>query len=138
METGTFPVSTQAPFLSNLNVLDNITLIHDNLHHFTQKSSEALVLEKLSLLGLQELARVHHSTVNDRELFFLQLIRASIKEDQNIIIDSPFLMVSIEKDVTFLIEALSVLNLDYKRLLIVDITSQKHKYKEEFCHIEEC
>jgi len=138
MEHGTFPVSTQAPFLSNLNALDNITLVLDNLQHFTHKSSVALVLEKLTLLGLQEQARVHHSTLNDKELFLLQLIRASIKEEQDIIIDSPFLMVATEKDVTFLIEALSVLNLDYKRLLIVDITSQSHKYKEEFCHIEEC
>lgn len=138
MESGTFPVSSQVPFLSNLNVLDNICLILDNLHHFSQESSKALVLEKLGLLGLQEQAQMHHSKLNERELFFLQLIRASIKEDQDIIIDSPFLMVATEKDVTFLMEALSVLHLDYRRLLIVDIVSQTHKYKEEFCHIEEC
>lgn len=124
--------------MSNLNVLDNISLIDDHLRHFSQKSSEALVLEKLALLGLQELARVHHSTLTDKELFLVQLIRASMKEEQDIIIDTPFLMVGTEKDISFLIEAVSVLNLDHKRLLIVDTKSQFDKYKDKCCHIEEC
>ena len=138
MKEGHFPVSSQAPFLSNLNVLDNIALINDNLHHFAQSSSESLVLEKLQLLGLDGIARSHHTTLSDQEMFLVQLIRASIKENQDMIIDSPFLMVPTQKDVAFLLEALSVLDLECQKILIVDISSQAHKYKEEFCHIEEC
>ena len=138
MESGTFPVSRKAPFLSNLNVLDNIKLINDNVQHFSKTSSEALVLEKLKSLGLNELARVHHSTLSDIEMFLMQLIRACIKNNHAMIIDSPFLMVPTQKDVTFLLDAISMLDLECEDILVIDISSQAHKYKEEFCHIEEC
>lgn len=138
MQKDQAPVSGLAPFLSNLNVLDNISLICDNMHHFTHKSSESAVLEKLELLELGEFARTHHTTLNEKVYFLVQLVRATMREEQNIVIDSPFLMVPTQKDLSFIIEALNVLNLDYQRVLIVDIISQAHKYKEEFCHIEEC
>ena len=89
-------------------------------------------------LDLEDKAYTHHTKLQDKEYFLVQIIRAASIEGKRIVIDSPFLMVSSEKSITFLLEALERLDINLKNVLIVDLFSQSSKYEEELCHIEEC
>ncbi len=131
-------MSQEAPFLSNLNVMDNIALIVDAQKHFTIGGSAEYVKERLSVLHLEDMALRHHTTLSDRDYFFVQLVRASMMQGQSIVIESPFLMVSGEKSIRFVFDFLGSLGVACKDVVIVDLISQRYKYEEELCHIEEC
>ena len=90
------------------------------------------------LFGLEDKATSHHTQLLDKEYFLLQLIRSTMDQAKKILIDSPFLMVSIEKDLSFILKSCELLNINMNDLFIVDLISQETKYKEEICHIERC
>jgi ABC-type lipopolysaccharide export system ATPase subunit len=133
-----FPVSKSAPFLSNLNIIDNLTLILEHKVHFLHHHFKDIVKEKLARFNLEDLALKHHSTISDHDYFVVQLIRASLIEDASVVIDTPFYQVSLVKDISPFIKMFELLELDSHKVEIVDYVSEESKYKEDQCHIEKC
>lgn len=135
-EVSAVPVSLKAPFLSNLNVLDNIIVVVDARASFPGKSQRDSVLELLERLGKKELAYKHHTTLDARDYFLVQLVRASIVKEGIIIIDRPFQMFSGSAGLEFIIEGLERLEIEPEHVVIFDQAALEYRYREELCSIK--
>jgi len=126
-----------APFLSNLNVLSNIMLVQEIKEYWFKNKAKDVAMEKLKIMNLSHKALAHHTTLTKKDIFYTQLIRASMANDKNIVLDRPFDFVPFEHDIGFIIQAAQKLDIDHNTLRIIDLMAIKNRYKEEQCRIEE-
>ncbi len=135
-EADVSPVSLDAPFLSNLNVIDNIILVVDARVYFTHKSAKDKALEQLNRLGKSDLALMHHTKLSARDYFLMQLVRANMIEAGDIIIDRPFRLFSGNGGLEFMIKSLQTLDIEASRVTVIDQSSVEYRYREELCNIK--
>ena len=135
-EPGVYPLSLDAPFLSNLNVLDNIILVVDAKLHITNKSSKQRALAQLDRLGKSHLAMMHHTKLSARDYFLMQLVRANMYEEGLILIDRPFRIFSDNGGLEFIINSLETLEIEASRVTVMDQSSVEYRYREALCNIK--
>ncbi len=130
-------VSTSTPLLSNLSMIENISLIMQIHDRLSRKNAQKAAYDALKSLGLISIAALRYDACSDKEIFYVQLIRAFVKKGAKIVIDQPFAFVAEENSINFILEALDKLLIPYQRIIIIDLDNQKSRYKEVSCHIEE-
>ncbi len=117
-------------------MLENIALVLQVHEHLSRKKANKEVYHALNSLELEHIAQLRYEACSDKEMFFVQLIRASIQKDAKIIIEQPFMLLSEEMNLDFILESLDALRIEYGRVLIIDLIHQENYYREGRCHIE--
>jgi len=130
-------VSTSTPLLSNLSMIENIALIMQFHEHLSRKKSQKIAYDALKALGLISIAPLRYDACSDKDIFYVQLIRAFVKKGAKIIIDQPFVFLAEENSINFILDALDALLIPYQQVMIIDLKNQESRYKEISCHIEE-
>jgi ABC-type nitrate/sulfonate/bicarbonate transport system ATPase subunit len=118
-------------------MIENISLVLQVHEGLSRKTANERSFRALEALGLSHLAAWRYDICSEKEIFFVQLIRAHMQKDAKIVIDQPFAFLAEEMDLEFILTALDRLMISYEEVLIIDLTGQKSHYKETACHIEE-
>lgn len=129
-------VSDSTPLLSNLSMIENISLITQVHEGLSRKEALKKAYEALESLELEHLADLRYDICSEKEIFYVQLIRAHMQKNAKIVIDQPFSFLAEEMDLGFILDALDCLMISYQEVLIIDLIGQKSHYKETACHIE--
>ncbi len=128
-------VSSLTPLLSNLSMLENISLVLQVHERIGRKQAHQKALDALSLLGLDNLAILRYEACSNKEIFLVQLIRACIQKDVKIIIEQPFMLLSDAIDLNNILGSLDKLGIAHERVLIIDLKHQEKFYEESGCRI---
>lgn len=118
-------------------MIENISLILQVHEGLSRKAAHKRSHQSLKALELSHLASWRYDVCREKEIFYVQLIRARMQKDAKIVIDQPFAFLAEEMDLEFIFTALDRLMIDYQDILIIDLSGQKNRYKETACHIEE-
>jgi len=118
-------------------MIENISLVLQVHEGLSRKAAHERSFQALEALGLSHLAAWRYDVCREKEIFYVQLIRAHMQKDVKIIIDQPFSFLAEEMDLAFILTALDRLMISYEDVLIIDLIGQKSHYKETACHIEE-
>ncbi len=118
-------------------MIENISLIMQVHDHLNRKSAKTIARDALKSLGLESISSLRYDACSDKEIFYVQLIRAFVKKGAKIVIDQPFAFLAEENSINFILDALDALLIPYQRVVIIDLENQKSRYKEVSCHIEE-
>ena len=117
-------------------MIENISLILQVHAGLNREAAQKAAHQDLKVLGLLHLAEWRYDVCSDKELFYVQLIRAHMQKNAKIVIDQPFAFLAEEVDLEFIFSALDRLMIAYEEVLIIDLLGQKSHYKEIACHIE--
>jgi len=128
-------VSKETPLLSNLSIRENISLILQIHTNLSREASLKKSFEALEKLNLGYAAEFRYNQCNSKELFKVQLVRASMIKEAQLLIDQPFSLVREELSLDFIFEALRCLDLPISKVLILDLSHQENYYQEQQCHI---
>ncbi len=118
-------------------MVENIALIIQVHERLSRKKAQKFAYDALKTLGLDHLASLRYDACTAEEIFYAQLIRAFVKKGARIVIDQPFVFLTEQNSINFILNALDALLIPYQRVLIVDLKHQQSHYKEVSCHIEE-
>ena len=121
-------VSSDAPLISNLDVLRNIALIYQYHRDVGEKKANAFVLECLKRYGLEDIAYKRSAALSEEQRFLVMLIRAAMVPDAVIVIDRPFKMIPYLKDISFIYENLGKIDDLYTQCHILDLSQDKNRY----------
>lgn len=121
-------VSPEAPLISNLDSWINVALIRQYHENMRRDAAYSLVMELFTLFDLEEIPRKRPSELDKKQLFLVKLLRACMVRDAYIVIDRPFLMVPEEKDISFLIRHLRLVEEHYRHCQIIDYALFKERY----------
>ena len=121
-------MSVDTPLISNLNMLENIALIHEVHNHTSTKVAQeeaSFFLNKIDKLGIA-FKRTHQC--NELELFYTMIIRAIMTKEKNIVILRPL---SILKNIEFLAVAMKNLALlnENKNIIILENDINRFQYE---------
>lgn len=125
-------VSPEAPLISNLDCWLNVALIKQYHENMPQNSSYLLALESLKRFRLEGIAHMRPSTLNERERFLLKLLRACMVRDARLLIDRPSKMLPGEKDGSFLLRQLELVEDLYRDCRIFDLSRWKDRYQTTY------
>lgn len=117
-------------------MIENIALILQVHEGLSRKAAHKRARQELKALELLHLADWRYNVCSDKEIFYVQLIRAHMQKNAKIVIDQPFAFLAEEVDLGFIFTALDRLMIAYEEVLIIDLLGQKSHYKETACHIE--
>lgn len=129
-------VSASTPLLSNLSMIENIALILQTHGRLSRKAAQKIAYDELKRLELLPIAALRYEACSEKEIFFIQLIRAHMQKDAKIVIDQPFVFLAEEMDLSIILDALDRLLISYQDVLIIDLMHQQSHYRESACHIE--
>ena len=118
-------------------MIENIALIAQVHEHLSRHDAQKEASNNLKALGLLTLSSLRYEACSEKEIFYVQLIRAKSQKDAIIVIDQPFVFLTEEMNLNFILEALDALLISYQDVLIIDLAHQRSHYKESACHIEE-
>ena len=118
-------------------MIENIALILQVHEHMNRKNAQKVAYNALKKLGMISLAPLRYDTCSDKEIFYVQLIRAFVLKGAKIVIDQPFVFLTEENNINFILDALDALLIPYQQVIILDLAHQESHYKESSCHIEE-
>ena len=127
-------VSKDVPLISNLNIIENIALIHEVHQNMPAQKAESNILELLQKISLENIANQRIPTCNDFELFCAMLIRAVQTQRKTIFIVTPFSLISSLMTVNEIISIIEKLDLK-KDIIILDLQNNKSNYEGVLCHI---
>lgn len=116
-------------------MLENISLVLQVHKHLSRKKAYKKAEKALKVLNIENISLLRYEACSDKEIFLVQVIRASVQKEAKIIIEQPFMLLSSEIDLDFIFDALDMLSVPYERVLIIDLKHQENYYKESRCHI---
>jgi len=111
-------------------MLENISLILQTQNKMSFQEAQTIAYNALNSISIEYIAGFRYEKCSEKEIFYVQLIRACMLEESTIIIDQAFNFFADEMNIDFILQALDLLNISYKRVLLIDLTNQKHHYKE--------
>lgn len=110
-----------------------IAQVHEGLNSRNAQKKASAFLKSLDISHLS-LLRYNKCEAND--IFYVQLARAAMLDDDKIILDQPLSFLAQSSEKSFIYEALERLNISYDRVIILDLIHLESFYKEGPCHIE--
>ncbi len=132
------PISKYTPLLSNLNSIENISLIKEVHEHLSTPQAQQLATDALAKAGYGHLALLRNAQCSMVERFVVKLIRATMLQYDKIVISMPFNLIEDSKNIDFFLDLFRLLDITDK-VMILDITTNRKNYTEvpEQCHITE-
>ncbi|MCX7816459.1 MAG: hypothetical protein N2317_02955 [Syntrophales bacterium] len=94
----------------------------------SQKHAYAEVMRYLAVLGLEGIAGIRNSFLNDRERFAVMLLRAVMVHENYVVIDRPFKIMPSLVDCRYVIELLKKIDDRLHRCLIMDYSWNEGRY----------
>jgi len=125
-------ISKETPLISNLNIIENISLIKESHEFMSAKKADEISMRYLEKISLDSIALKRPIQCSDMELLQIMLLRAFMCKNPNIAIVNPHYLINNLKDIKVIIEMVELLN--EKKLLILDILPHEINYKGCKCH----
>ncbi len=114
-------------------MLENIALIKEVHQHTPIQEAEEEAQYYLAKIKLDNISKNRIVQCSKLEIFYVMLIRALMTNENNIVILLPFSITNDLTDVKGFIDKIEVLN--NKNILILDLHTNKSKYKDTLCNI---
>ncbi|HOW52121.1 MAG TPA: hypothetical protein PLV42_08795 [bacterium] len=125
------PVSADIPLLSNLSVFQNIALIRQYHQRLTAEDSHRDTTALLERFDMCHLAAKRSFELNDRDLFFVKLLRASQHANAAIVIDRPFAQVENMHNLSPIRKALELLDFSGIEGIILGYEWNRGRYEAD-------
>ncbi len=116
--------------LVDLSVNENIALILEYHYKYSIKNATIYTNKLLEKCGYKKIADKRPFSLNKKEKFISQIIRAYVSPKEKIAVIKPFSMIERAEDLSTLIKIADIL--DEKEIQIFDTTVHKY-YKENRC-----
>ena len=129
-------ISKDTPLISNLNMMENISLIKEVNFGMSIKNAQILANEFLDKIELSYIGKFRKHQCQLSDIFFVLLIRALMTKERLVIIKSPYRLLYTLTDIKNICQKIDILNSD-KDILILDTLNNKMNYKETICNIIE-
>lgn len=115
-------------------MLENIALIKEVHEQLSIKKAQSIATESLEKIGISHIALKRLNQCSSIEIFYVMFIRAMMSKNINIVILTPFLLISNLADIQSIINNIEILNSD-KNIFILDNSTNKIHYKGISCLI---
>jgi len=124
--------------LSNLSVVENIALIEEVHQGLARKAAHLNALEKLHVLGLEQIAASRIAICSRFERFCVSMIRASMMVDAKIYVILPLQQFHTNNSIGDTVQSVCDINIQ-EQVAILDLVSNMEEYKLKgvTCHIIE-
>ena len=119
----------KTPLLSNLSVLENITLIKEVHERLSYDEAKIPAYEALERVGYRHINQLRSAQCNEKERFIAQLIRASMMQYAKIVVITPFVLLSDAEEIGFLLDCFEKLGIG-GRCMVLDMQANRAKYEE--------
>jgi ABC-type lipoprotein export system ATPase subunit len=116
-------------------MIENIALIKEIHHSMSTKEAQKLALHRLASIGLESIALNRISSCSDEEIFYIMFIRALMSDEKSIVIVTPISIIYNLRDIKDILNNMSILNIENKRVIILDTQNQKLNYKGFVCNM---
>jgi len=126
-------ISKETPLISNLNIIENISLIKEVHEFMPTKKANKITQEYLQKLNLPNISLYRPIQCSNLETLQVMLIRASMCKNKNIVIINPHHLINNLKDIKVIIDNMKAIK--DKDLLILDTISNEMYYKGCSCRI---
>jgi len=127
-------ISRDTPLISNLNMIENIALIKEVHERLSIEKAENIAKEYLEKIGISDIGLNRLNECNSLEIFYVMFIRALMSKEMNVIIVTPFSLISNLRDIQPIIDSIEILN-EGKNILIFDNITNKSHYEGSSCPI---
>lgn len=127
-------ISKDTPLISNLNMLENIALIKEVHELLSIEKAENIAKESLEKIGLSHIGLNRLNQCSSLEVFYVMFIRALMSRDMNVIITTPFSLISNLRDIQPILDNIEILN-THKNIFIFDNITNKSHYEGSSCPI---
>lgn len=122
-------VSLDAPLISNLNVINNITLIPQYHRNMPLKQAETIADELLERFGMGSIANKKIINLSPEELFCVMLLRAAMIEDAVLVLDRPFSILTNIMEDQFIMDSLQSIDDLFTETYIYDCIWRRSRYR---------
>ncbi len=127
-------ISKEAPLISNLNMIENIALIKEVHERLSIAKAENIAKEYLEKIGISRIGLNRLNLCSSLEIFYVMFIRALMSKEMNVIIMTPFSLISNLRDIQPIIDNIEILN-ESKNILIFDSIINEPHYEGSSCPI---
>lgn len=127
-------ISKDTPLISNLNMLENIALIKEVHELLSIEKAENTANEYLAKIGLSQIGLKRLNQCTSVEIFYVMFIRALMSKEMNVIIATPFYLISNLRDIQPILDNIEILN-ENKNIFIFDNITNKSHYEGSSCPI---
>lgn len=121
-------VSIDTPLIANLNMVENIALIHEVHNHTPTKKAQEEANSFLNKINKLDISSKRTHQCNEVEVFYIMIIRAMMMKEENIVIRHPL---AILKNIEFLAIAMKNLALlnEEKNIIILENDINRFHYE---------
>jgi len=126
-------ISKETPLISNLNILENISLIKEVHEFMPTTAAENIAKQHLKKAALLDIAYKRPINCTNSELLSVMLLRAMMCKSHTIIISNPIDLLNNLKDIKDIIRDIKDMP-DEKNIIILDLLSNEIHYEGCSCH----
>lgn len=116
-------------------MLENIALIKEVHLLLPTSEAQAEAKELLERINLGDIGRKRLNQCSSLEVFYVMFIRAMMTSDENISIVTPFFLIKKLSEIDIVLENISIINNNLKKIIILDTLANQSHYKGELCNI---
>jgi len=121
-------VSADIPLLSNLSIIDNISLIHKFHTSEPVDFITRTIMEQLKILGIDSFANLKPASVDPLTVFKVKVLRAVSLPLSKFLIDRPFTMLTGIADIGAVVKILDLLDNYVEECTVFDYTWNSSRY----------
>lgn len=134
-QEGSALISLDTPLISNLDMCENIALIKAFHERMPIEDANALAIEMMSSVGLENIVYKRVNSCSKEEMFLVMFIRAIMSKDERVIVKSPNKLLDNLLNIKELLTTMRELN-SSKKVIIVDLVNNKNYYEGTLCNTE--
>jgi len=127
-------VSRNTPLISNLDMIENISLIKEVHEFMPTKKAKELALTYLKNLGLEDIANKRVINCSSNEIIYVMLIRAMMMPQKSILLQAPYSITTNLGDIKTILCNISKLT-NLKKIFIFDVAINEYHYEGAPCSI---
>jgi len=127
-------VSLEAPLISNLSVLENISLLRQYHQRLSRRQAEDLTREYLRIFQMEDLAGKRNPVLDENQRFCVMVLRAVMVDNPVLVLDRPFKIMPDLADARFIYDVVGKVEGRYRECLILDYLWNEGRYAGGFSH----
>jgi len=121
-------ISADTPLISNLNMIENIALIHEVHNHTPTNIAQEEAKEYLNKIKKLDIGLKRTHQCNEVEIFYIMIIRALMTSEKTIVILHPLAILQNIEFLAISMKNLSILN-DNKNIIILENDINRFHYE---------
>jgi len=121
-------ISVNTPLIANLDMLENIAIIHEVHKHKSIKEAQFEALEYLNKIAKADIGLKRMHQINEVEMFYVMVARAMMSEPDTVVLINPLAILNHVEFLAIAMKNLAILN-DNKNIIILENGINRFHYE---------